>query len=91
AYVASASGWFSCRSACYLATGRPVVVQETGFSNVYPRGEGIWSFRTVEEAADALAAVRADYPRQCEAARATAETYFRAETVLEKLLRDAGL
>jgi hypothetical protein len=91
AYVASRSGWFSCRSACYLAMGRPVVVQDTGFSNVYPRAEGIWSFRTLDEAAAALDSVRADYARQCEAARATAETYFRAETVLEKLLRDAGL
>jgi hypothetical protein len=91
AYVASASGWFSCRSACYLATGKPVVVQDTGFSSVYPRGEGIWPFATIEEAVAAFDGVRADYARQCEAARATAERYFRAETVLERLLRDAGL
>ena len=91
AYVASSSGWFSCRSACYLAMGRPVVVQDTGFSNVYPSGEGIWPFRDVEGAVTSLAAVRADSRRQCEAARATAETYFKAETVLERLLRDAGL
>ena len=91
AYVESRSGWFSCRSACYLAMGRPVVVQDTGFSNVYPKAEGIWSFGTPNEAAAALDSVRTDYARQCEAARATAETYFRAETVLEKLLRDAGL
>lgn len=91
AYVATASGWFSCRSAAYLAMGKPVVVEDTGFSRVYRTGEGIFAFRTLEEAASAIETVDRDYLRQCEAARATAERYFRAETVLEKLLRDAGL
>lgn len=91
AYVATGSGWFSCRSACYLAMGKPVVVEDTGLSRVYPAGEGIWAFRTIEEAAAAITAVNADYRRQCEAARAMAENEFRAETVLERLLRDAGL
>jgi hypothetical protein len=91
AYVASESGWFSCRSACYLATGKPVVVEDTGFSRIYPQGEGIFAFRTIEEAAAAIDELGADYRRSCEAARATAERFFRAETVLEKLLRDAGL
>jgi hypothetical protein len=91
AYVASESGWFSCRSACYLATGKPVVVEDTGFSRIYPTGEGLLAFRTLEQAAAALEAVDVDYPRHCEAARALAERFFRAETVLEKLLHDAGL
>ncbi len=91
AYVASESGWFSCRSACYLAMGKPVVVEDTGFARIYPTGEGLFAFRTIEQAAAALEAVDADYSRHCEAARALAERFFRAETVLEKLLHDAGL
>jgi hypothetical protein len=90
AYAATVSGWFSCRSACYLAMGKPIVVEETGISRHYRTGEGIWTFRTVEEAAAAIAAINANYRQQCEAARAMAEQYFRAETVLEQLLRDAG-
>jgi hypothetical protein len=91
AYVATESGWFSCRSACYLAMGKPVVVEDTGFSRVYPVGEGILAFRSIEEAARGIEAVGSDYRRQCEAARALAERYFRAETVLQQLIRDAGL
>jgi glycosyltransferase involved in cell wall biosynthesis len=91
AYVATRSGWFSCRSACYLAMGKPVVVQDTGFSRIYPQGEGIFGFTTLEEAAAGIAAIDADYRRHCDAARAIAERFFRAETVLEKLIHDAGL
>jgi len=91
AYVASESGWFSCRSACYLAMGKPVVVEDTGFPRIYPTGEGVLAFRTIEQAVAALEAVEADYLRQCQAARAFAECFFRAETVLEQLIRDAGL
>ena len=91
AYVATESGWFSCRSACYLAMGKPVVVQDTGFSRVYPQGEGVFGFRTLDEAAAGIEAVEGDYRRQCDAARAFAERFFRAETVLGKLLHDAGL
>ncbi len=90
AYAASESGWFSCRSACYLAMGKPVVVQDTGFSRIYPTAEGLLAFRDLEGAASALAAIERDYRHHCEAARALAERFFRAETVLEKLLRDAG-
>ena len=71
--------------------GKPVVVEDTGFSRVYPAGEGIFAFRSIEDAAAAIEAIERDYRRQCEAARASAERFFRAETVLEKLLRDAGL
>ena len=91
AYVASRSGWFSCRSACYLAMGKPVVVQDTGFASIFPKGGGIFGFGTLEEAAAAIEEVGVDYRRHCEAARATAERFFRAETVLEKLVHDAGL
>ncbi|MGH7899107.1 MAG: glycosyltransferase [Candidatus Binatia bacterium] len=91
AYVATESGWFSCRSACYLAMGKPVVVEDTGLSRIYPTGEGIFAFRTPEDVVAAIDEIAADYPRSCEAARATAERFFRAETVLEKLVRDAGL
>lgn len=91
AYVRTRSGWFSCRSAAYLAMGKPVVVEDTGFSRIYPVGEGVWGFSTIDEAASALAAIDADYRRQCEAARAVAERFFRAETVLARLLADCGL
>jgi hypothetical protein len=84
------SGWFSERSACYLAAGRPVVTQDTGFSNVLPTGEGLFAFNTGDEAAAALDAVATDYERHCRAARAVAEEYFRAETVLGRLLADVG-
>ena len=90
AYVATRSGWFSTRSAV-SRVGKPVVVQDTGFSRLYPTGEGLFAFRTIEQAAAALEAADADYSRHCEAARALAERFFRAETVLEKLLHDAGL
>lgn len=90
AYVMTESGWFSCRSAVYLAMGKPVVVEDTGFSRIYRPGEGIWAFRGLEDAATAIEAINTNYRHQCEAARAMAEQYFRAETVLTQLLHDAG-
>ncbi len=91
AYVASRSGWFSTRSAAYLALGKPVVVQDTGFRPYYPVDAGIFAFSTIDEAAAAIDAVEHDYKRQCEAARATAEREFAAERVMGRLLADAGL
>lgn len=91
AYVALRSGWFSTRSAAYLALGKPVVVQETGWSLHYPTGLGLLAFNAVEEAVAALHAVTGDYARHCEAARALAEERFSAPVVLDRLLRDAGL
>lgn len=91
AYVASCSGWFSTRSAAYLALGKPVVVQETGFTNVYPTGEGVVAFNTIDEAAAGINRIESDYKRHCEAARAFAEREFAAETVLARLLKNAGL
>jgi len=85
------TGWFSERSACYLAAGRPVVTQDTGFGTVLPTGEGLFAFSTTEEAVGALEEVEADYERHSKAARAIAEEYFRAETVLSRLLEDLEL
>jgi hypothetical protein len=85
------SGWFSDRSACYLAAGRPVVTQDTGFGKLLPTGEGLFAFSTIEDAVAALDAIDSDYARHSGAARAIAEEYFRAETVLAKLIQDAGL
>lgn len=90
-YVATHSGWFSERTACYLALGKPAVVQETGFSRFLPTGEGLFAFGGIEEAVAALAAIEADYRRHCDAARALAEQAFDATTVLTRLCRDAGL
>ena len=84
------SAWFSERSACYLAAGRPVVTQDTGFSDVLPTGAGLFAFTTVEQAVEAIRAINADYPRHALAARAVAHDFFRAEVVLPKLLADLG-
>jgi glycosyltransferase involved in cell wall biosynthesis len=85
------SGWFSERDACYLACGRPVVAQDTGFGNVLPTGEGLFAFATMEQALDAIHAINGDYRRHCEAARAIAEEYFEARSVAARLLADIGL
>ena len=85
------SGWFSERSACYLAAGRPVITQDTGFGAVLPTGEGLFAFRTSDEAVAAIEEVESDYERHSRAASAIAQEYFRAETVLAKLMDDVGL
>lgn len=89
AYVASRSGWFSCRTACYLALGVPAIVQDTGFSRMIPTGEGVLTFSTPEEAADAIARVAAEPERHAKAARALAEEYFDSDKVLTRLLQAA--
>ena len=88
-YVASASGWFSERSACYMASGRPVVVQDTGFSRVLPTGSGLLSFTTPDEAAAAVDELSRDYAGHCRAARQIAEAYFDARTILSELVESA--
>lgn len=88
-YVQGRSGWFSCRSACYLAAGRPVVVQDTGFSDVIPTGEGVVAFTTLEEAAEGIRAVEGDYSRHSCAAREIAGEYFDSDRVLAKLVEEA--
>ncbi len=80
------SGWFSDRTATYLAAGRPAVVQDTGFDVALPVGEGLLAFLTPDEAEQALRSVASDYDRHSRAAREIAEEYFRAETVLARLL-----
>lgn len=90
-YVATRSGWFSGRTACYLALGRPAVVQDTGFSRRLPVGRGLLAFDDVSAAAAALDDVESDYERHREAARAIAESEFDARVVLARLCRDAGL
>lgn len=87
-YVALRTGWFSCRSACYLAAGRPVVVQDTGFSPILPTGEGLVAYGSAEEAAAGLASVEADYPRHCAAALEMAREYFDSGKVLARLIED---
>jgi hypothetical protein len=90
AYVASCSGWFSTRSAAYLALGKPVVVQDTGFRPYYPTSEGLFAFSTVDEAVSAIETIESNYRRHCEAARAIAEKFFAAQLVLDRLLIAAG-
>ncbi len=85
------SGWFSERSACYLAAGRPVITQDTGFSTVLPTGEGLFAFNTMQDILAAFDAINSNYPKHCRAAREIAEEYFRAETVLAAVLHDLGL
>jgi hypothetical protein len=84
------SGWFSERSACYLAVGRPVITQDTGFGTVLPTREGLFAFNSMDEIVAAFEAIEADYAKHSRAARAIAHDYFRAETVLAKLLQDLG-
>jgi hypothetical protein len=89
AYVATRSGWFSTRSAMYLACGRPAVLQDTGFSAHLPVGPGLHAFTSPDEAVAGLAAVRADYAGACAHAREVAERCFRAEDVCARLIADA--
>ena len=88
-YVASRSGWFSERSTAYLASGRPVVAQDTGFSDHLPTGEGLLSFRTPDDALAAIESVNDDYERHCNAARLLAERHFDARLVLSRLVEQA--
>ncbi len=91
AYVAPRSGWFSTRSASYLAIGRPVIVQDTGLAGHYPTGSAILLFSDADEAAACLADVEDDYERRCAAARDIAADAFDAGRILRRLLADAGL
>ena len=85
------SGWFSDRAACYLAAGRPCIEQDTGFSEVLPIGQGLFSFRSYDEIVLALDAIRRDYPAACRAAAAIADEYFAADQVLASLMARADL
>jgi hypothetical protein len=85
-YVATRSGWFSCRSVCYMAASRPVVIQDTGFSDVVPTGDGLLRFSNIDEAAKAIALVERDYGHHQDAARELVSTHFDSCSVLSELL-----
>jgi hypothetical protein len=89
-YVVSRCGWFSDRSACYLASGRPVIAQDTGFDRFLPTGEGLFAFATMDEVLSAIGEMNRDYPRHRRAARALAEQYFDSRNVLTRLLDIVG-
>src|SRR5437879_2278251 len=86
-YVRPNTGWFSDRSACYLAAGRPVITQETGFSKFLPTGKGLFAFKTIEDILKAVDAIESDYEGNCRAARDIAAQYFAAEKVVGSLRR----
>ena len=90
-YVRSRSGWFSDRSICYLASGRPVLAQETGFSKHHPAGAGLLAFSTLDEAAEGVDRIVADYDRHSRAARTIAEEHFDSDRVLRRLLEKLGV
>jgi hypothetical protein len=90
-YVDTGSGWLSDRSACYLASGRPVLVQDTGLDRLLPAGEGLVTFRTLEEAVAGAEEIVGDYGRHSRTARALAEEHFAAKLVLTRLLSDLGV
>ena len=85
------SGWFSDRSCCYLAAGRPVINQDTGFGNTLPTGRGLFSFRTQEDVLQAVDAIESDYLGHRRAALEIAAEYFAAEKVMESLCSRAGI
>ncbi len=90
-YVRPRTGWFSDRTACYLAAGRPVITQETGFSKFIPSGRGLFGFKTMEDILTAVDAIESDYPTHCRAAADIAHEYFAADKVVGSLMERAGL
>ena len=90
-YVRLNTGWFSDRSACYLAAGRPVITQETGFTKHYGGKFGLLSFQTLEEIGDAIKRINSDYKKHSRAARAIAREFFEAEKVIKSILCRAGV
>lgn len=89
-YVKSDCGWFSDRSVCYLASGRPVLAQDTGYSSYLPTGRGLFSFKSKEEVLRGIAAINEDYEAHCQSARQIAETFFDSDKVLGSLLQKVG-
>ncbi|HEX2041516.1 MAG TPA: hypothetical protein VHF24_02665 [Acidimicrobiales bacterium] len=90
-YVDTASGWFSDRTVRYLASGRPALVQDTGFRRSYPTGSGLLAFTTLDEAVEGAEAILADHGYHCRAARALAEEWFAADRVLGRLCDELGV
>ena len=89
-YAASRCGWFSDRSGCYLASGRPVIAQKTGFEEFLPVGEGLFAFETMDHILAAIEELRRDYPRHARAARKIAEEKLDSDKVLTRLLGQIG-
>jgi len=87
-YVHSNSGWFSERSLSYMASSKPVVIQDTGFSNFLPCGVGLMPFTTLEEAEDSIDRVNSDYISHCKKARQIVEEFFDSSIVLQKILEE---
>ena len=85
------SGWFSDRAVTYLAAGRPVITQETGFSNIFPTGRGLFAFSTMDELGAAVENINGDYEKNRRAARQLAREFFSHEVVLGKILRELGV
>ncbi len=90
-YARLRSGWFSDRAATYLAAGKPVINQETGFSNILPTGQGLFAFSTLEEIVEAVESINADYERHSRAALQVAREHFSYDVVLPRLLSEAGI
>jgi hypothetical protein len=90
-YVRPKTGWFSDRTACYLAAGRPVITQETGFSKFYGHNKGLFGFHTMDDILTAIDAIQSDYAGSCRAAREVADEAFCAEKVVGSLMNRAGL
>ena len=90
-YVRLNTGWFSDRSACYLAAGRPVITQETGFTDHYGNGAGLFAFNSLGEISEAVKMINADYRKHSRAASAIAAEIFDAGKVLRSLLQRAGV
>jgi hypothetical protein len=90
-YVRLNTAWFSDRSACYLAAGRPVITQETGFTKLYDGDAGLFAFKSLREIVDAVKMINADYLKHSRAARHIAREIFDAKKVLGSLLAAAGI
>jgi hypothetical protein len=90
-YVRLNTGWFSDRSACYLAAGRPVITQETGFTKIYGGKTGLLSFRSIGEIVEAVKAINRDYAKHSRAAFEIAREFFESEKVLKSILDRAGI
>ena len=90
-YVRLNTGWFSDRSACYLAAGRPVIIQQSGFTQHYGNDGGLFAFSSIKEIVEAVKAINADYAKHSRAAREVAREIFEAEKVLASLLDRAGV
>ncbi|MDQ3749284.1 MAG: hypothetical protein M3367_09795 [Acidobacteriota bacterium] len=86
-YVKGRTGWFSCRSACYLAAGRPVVTQDTGWSRYIPTGDGLFSFEERDEAVEAIKQIKSEPEKHSQAARGIADEYFDSRKVLDAILK----